>query len=72
MRGLAKVFGPLVKHFVFNWSVTQHVSIKEQLHSGVRFVYDKFKLKFSASDSHLYMFSGDLQTVSFGFSYCFG
>jgi hypothetical protein len=57
VRRLAKVFGPLVKHFVFNWSVTQHASIKEQLYCGVRFVCDKFKLQFSASDSCLCMFS---------------
>jgi hypothetical protein len=38
VRQLAKVFGPIVKRFVFNWSVTQQVSIKEQLHGGVRFV----------------------------------
>jgi hypothetical protein len=47
VRRLAKVFGPLVRHFVFNWSVTQHASVKEQLHCGVRFVYYKFKLQFN-------------------------
>jgi len=47
VRRLAKVFGPLVRRFVFNWSVTQHASVKEQLHCGVRFVFDKFKLQFS-------------------------
>jgi len=47
VRRLAKVFGPLVRHFVFNWSVTQHASVKEQLHCGVRFVSDKFKLQFN-------------------------
>jgi hypothetical protein len=47
VRRLAKVFGPLVRHFVFNWSVTQHASVKEQLHCGVRFVFDKFKLQFN-------------------------
>jgi len=48
VRRLAKVFGPLVRRFVFNWSVTQHASVKEQLHCGVRFVFDKFKLQFNA------------------------
>jgi hypothetical protein len=38
VRQLGKVFGPVVKRFVFNWSVTQHASIKEQLYSGVRLV----------------------------------
>lgn len=47
VQRLAKVFGPLVRRFVFNWSVTQHASVKEQLHCGVRFVFDKFKLQFS-------------------------
>jgi len=47
VRRLAKVFGPLVRRFVFNWSVTQHASVKEQLHCGVRFVFDKFKLQFN-------------------------
>jgi hypothetical protein len=36
-----------VRRFVFNWSVTQHASVKEQLHYGVRFVFDKFKLQFN-------------------------
>jgi hypothetical protein len=64
VQRLAKMFGPLVKRFVFKWSVTQHASIKEQLHCGVRFVCDKFKLQFNASDSHIYMFSGDMQIES--------
>lgn len=47
VRQLAKVFGPLVRRFLFNWSVTQHASVKEQLHCGVRFVFDTFKLQFN-------------------------
>lgn len=35
VRQLAKVFGPLVKFFVYNWSVTQHASIADQLKSGI-------------------------------------
>jgi hypothetical protein len=47
VRRFAKVFGPFVRHFVFNWSVTQHASVKEQLHCGVRFVFDTFRLQFN-------------------------
>lgn len=38
VRQLAKVFGPLVKRFVFNWSVTQQITIKEQLQCGIRYL----------------------------------
>ncbi|KAJ9584898.1 hypothetical protein L9F63_020753, partial [Diploptera punctata] len=38
VRGVAKVFGRLVKTFVHNWSITQRLSIKDQLKSGIRYV----------------------------------
>lgn len=72
VRQLAKVFGPLVRHFVFNWSVTQHASVKEQLHCGVRFVSDKFKLQFNVIRICVFfqaLIAGGMQVVSHVGSY---
>ncbi|XP_069698343.1 PI-PLC X domain-containing protein 3 isoform X1 [Periplaneta americana] len=38
VRQLARVLGPLVKHFVHNWSVTQRASVSEQLRAGIRYL----------------------------------
>ncbi|KAI5749186.1 hypothetical protein M8J76_005317 [Diaphorina citri] len=52
VRFLDKVFGPLVKRVVFNWSVTQHSNITEQLNMGVRYL--DLRISTKPGDSSFY------------------
>ncbi|XP_066992371.1 PI-PLC X domain-containing protein 3 isoform X2 [Anabrus simplex] len=38
IQELGKVFGPIVRRLVYNWVVTQHANITDQLMEGVRYL----------------------------------
>nr|CAD7448405.1 unnamed protein product [Timema bartmani] len=37
VRSLGRLFGPLVKRCVYHWSVTQHLTLTQQLQHGIRY-----------------------------------
>uniref|UniRef100_A0A8D8VD77 PI-PLC X domain-containing protein 3 n=2 Tax=Cacopsylla melanoneura TaxID=428564 RepID=A0A8D8VD77_9HEMI len=61
---LSKIFGPLAKRIVYNWSVTQHLNITDQLNMGVRYL--DLRVSSKSGDSNLYfvhaMFAGEVKT----------
>lgn len=53
VRRLGKLFGPVVKRIIYNWVITQHIHITEQLNHGIRYLDLRVATKPGSSDIFL-------------------
>lgn len=50
IKQLCKIFGSLARRFIYNWVITQHSSLTEQLRKGIRYLDLRLATKTDAKD----------------------
>lgn len=55
---LVKLLGPIGKQILYSWSVTQNITTREQLRSGIRYFDLRIAVRKDPSDENLYLIHG--------------
>ncbi|CAL7933202.1 unnamed protein product [Xylocopa violacea] len=56
IRALGRYFSSVSKPIIFNWSITQNKSIKDQLNGGIRYL--DLRVATKSTDNHIYFLHG--------------